>query len=109
MPVYEYACTNHGITTRMRSIGERDGEVHCPECGGLAHRTVSAPRLQTMSAANRTAWARNEQSAHEPVRHRRAACGHHHAAGTSCGSQHNGAQTGLKRAGAGSRPWMLGH
>ena len=39
--------------------------------GGEASRVISAPNLAIMTPGNRTAWERNERSAHEP---RRGSC-----------------------------------
>ncbi|MEQ8662620.1 MAG: zinc ribbon domain-containing protein [Gammaproteobacteria bacterium] len=68
MPVYEFACPEHGRTSELRAIAARDAPAACPSCGSVAARVVSAPRLQVMSATNRSAWERNERSAHEPRR-----------------------------------------
>lgn len=113
MPVYEYACPDHGVTSELRAIAARDAPAHCPSCGQAAERVISAPRLQVMSAANRSAWERNERSAHEPRRAARSSCGHVHRHGESCGASARGASApvtpALKQGTAGSRPWMLGH
>jgi putative FmdB family regulatory protein len=113
MPMYEYACPDHGLVTELRTIAARDQPAACPDCGGTAARVVSAPRLQVMSAANRTAWERNERSAHEPRRVGRSSCGHVHRPGESCGARKAPATTAaapaLKQGSPGGRPWMLGH
>jgi putative FmdB family regulatory protein len=46
MPLYEYQCSSCG---KHYERIERVSELHdgvCPECGGVAHRLVSAPALQ---------------------------------------------------------------
>lgn len=110
MPLYDYQCPQHGAITEMRSIAAREAPASCPSCGALSSRVVSAPRLALMSAANRTAWARNERSAHEPRQTVRSACGHVHRAGESCGGgRREGTKVQLNAGNPGSRPWMLGH
>ena len=110
MPIYEYQCPRHGAVTALRGIAARDAPAPCPTCGAAMPRIVSAPRLALMSATNRTAWARNERSAHEPRRATRAACGHQHRPGESCGGQRRASERAPIQAGSpGGRPWMLGH
>ena len=46
MPLYEYQCSSCG---KHYERIERVSKLHdgvCPECGGVAHRLVSAPALQ---------------------------------------------------------------
>jgi putative FmdB family regulatory protein len=109
--MYEYACPDHGVTSAFRAIAARDQPMACPACGGSAARVVSAPRLQVMSAVNRSAWERNEKSAHEPRRAARSSCGHVHRHGESCGARKAPQSTTppLKQGSPGGRPWMLGH
>lgn len=110
MPIYEYQCPQHGAVTAMRSIAMREAPTPCPTCGAAMPRLVSAPRLALMSAANRSAWARNERSAHEPRRVTRAACGHQHRPGEACrGQRRTGASAAMQAGTPGGRPWMLGH
>ncbi len=43
MPTYEFRCPEgHDFEKFYRSIGSAPSEVHCPECGALAERQLSA-------------------------------------------------------------------
>lgn len=43
MPTYEFRCPKgHDFEKFYRSIGTAPTEVHCPECGALAERQLSA-------------------------------------------------------------------
>jgi putative regulatory protein, FmdB family len=43
MPTYEFRCPKgHDFEKFYRSIGSAPTEVHCPECGALAERQLSA-------------------------------------------------------------------
>ncbi|MEM7401759.1 MAG: FmdB family zinc ribbon protein [Pseudomonadota bacterium] len=104
MPIYSYNCETHGEFVELRSISERDGLANCPNCNELAKRSITAPNLGIMSAANRTAWARNEKSMHEPKR-----VSHQHTHACSHSQKSTASQPEYKSASAGTRPWMLGH
>lgn len=107
MPMYDYHCEACGDFSALRPLSEYREPMRCPDCGTVATRVISAPNLAVMSAANRTAWERNERSAHEP---RRGSC----SSGT-CGHSHHHARpaataaASLKKPATQTRPWMLGH
>jgi putative FmdB family regulatory protein len=104
MPLYEYRCEQHGDFTQHADIASRNDVFHCPSCGSDTIRIISAPALSLMNAGNRKAWAKNEKSAHEPMRKKKHSCGHDH-------SHDNHAQKKQEymQASPGGRPWMLGH
>lgn len=107
MPVYEYNCDECGPFTKMRGLDMSSAPANCPECGASSPKIFSVINLRSMQPENRTAWERNERSAHAP-----------HVCGSGC--SHGPAkpkprinalgrpalQTSGKRN---SRPWMLGH
>ena len=72
MPLYEYECPKHGLFRDWRGMSESELPTVCPDCGRLANRMVSAPRLGIGSDI-RKIHAINEKSANEPrvVRKRR--------------------------------------
>lgn len=106
MPIYEYRCEEHGDFSYQRSIQDRNEELNCPDCGSITERIISAPSLSLMNNTNRKAWARNEKSAHEPIRKKKHVCSH------SCNHDHGSShtkKTEFMQASTKSRPWMLGH
>jgi putative FmdB family regulatory protein len=111
MPLYDYLCDDCGDFRALRSISERDGPIDCPDCGEQAQRLLTAPQLNLMASANRTAHARNEKSAHEPAVVQRVSGAERHAPagkhvhGPNCGHSHGKKQ----KAHAPHRPWMIGH
>jgi putative FmdB family regulatory protein len=98
MPIYEYRCPRCGLFSELVKMSEASVPAPCPACQGLAPRVLSVPRLTTLSRAQRSAWERNEKSAHEPQRASRHLCS---AGAGGCG--HKPRRTQPKR------PWMLGH
>jgi len=104
MPLYEYNCAECGPFTELRRLSECDMPAECPTCADTAARMISVPRLAIMAKNNRTAWERNEKSAHEP---RLAKAGHHHDHKSDHGHNHQHKHT-HKHTPSG-RPWMLGH
>ena len=110
MPIYEYYCDKHQTYfDHFASIADRDKSVNCPRCGETSQRVISAPSLAIMSKENRTAWARNEKSAHEPNSAKKHVCGHgcnHHHHHSS--SKTDNSNSGMKMQ-PNQRPWMLGH
>lgn len=108
MPMYDYNCCGCGVFSALRPLSEYLDPMPCPNCGGSADRIITAPSLACMSASNRTAWERNERSAHEPRRSScsSGSCGHaHHAAKPNAAA----APAAIKKPTGQSRPWMLGH
>jgi putative FmdB family regulatory protein len=97
MPLYEYRCPACGLFSALVPMNLAAEPAACPSCHDLAPRVLSAPRLTTLSHAQRTAFERNEKSAHEPVR------SNQHACGTSGNCAHK------PRRSRPQRPWMLGH
>lgn len=102
MPVYEYACPEcENYFSELKPIAEFKQLSYCPQCGSVANKIISAPRLNTMRAERRFAFETNERSAHEPkVRHTCGAHCHHHKKEES--------KPELKQQ-QNKRPWMLGH
>ena len=105
MPLYEYRCEQHGDFTHHAEIAHRNNNISCPSCGADTTRIISAPSLALMNDNNRKAWAKNEKSAHEPIRKKKHTCG------SSCNHSHSSAEKkpAYMQAPAGGRPWMLGH
>ena len=110
MPIYDYLCDACGPFEARRPMSESKAAAICSECGMPAARSISAPRLNLMSSANRYAETRNEKSAHEPdVVHTLAPHGHLHSHGHAHATKH--AQTPHRKHAAHGpkRPWMVGH
>jgi putative FmdB family regulatory protein len=119
MPLYNYECRRHGSFLEWRSMSICDKPAPCPECGKLAPRGPSTPRLG-MDAAMRNAHAVNEKSAHEPrvVRRRRGDSIPQHdahrdltqARGSRHGHSHSHSHAHrpgkLERS---NHPWMIRH
>ena len=66
MPLYEYACADHGEFELARSMQESAQGAPCPWCQQTAPRILSAPTLRHLPKNTRVALERNEQSSHEP-------------------------------------------
>jgi putative FmdB family regulatory protein len=101
MPMYEYACVEHGVFEAHRTMGECAAPGICPECGGDAARILSVTGLRTVDAPTRMAHERNEKSRHEP-----------RLAGSASGTEavRSAGKVGCSSQGSGvSRPWALGH
>jgi putative FmdB family regulatory protein len=108
MPMYDYHCCGCGAFSALRPLSEYRDPMQCPGCGGATSRVISAPSLAVMTSGNRTAWERNERSAHEP---RRSSC-----SSGNCGHAHHKAKPdtaaaplSINKQPSQSRPWMLGH
>ena len=104
MPIYEYQCETHGIFSQLKGISSRNEDTACPSCGHATSRVVSKPSLSIMTASNRSAWERNEKSAHEPIRKKKHVCNHSCNHGNSSSSHEK-----YIKPSSGARPWMLGH
>jgi putative FmdB family regulatory protein len=98
MPIYEYRCPHCGLFSELVKMSEASAPASCPTCQEMAPRVLSVPRLTTLSRAQRSAWERNEKSAHEPQRVSRHRC-----------SAESGGCTHKPRPTQPKRPWMLGH
>ena len=111
MPMYDYHCDGCGDFSALRPMSEYRDPMACPSCGAAAGRVISAPNLAVMSASNRTAWERNERSAHEPRRGScsSGSCGHAHHHSKSSQADAVSAAVPLKKPATQTRPWMLGH
>lgn len=115
MPMYDYHCDGCGNFSALRPLAEYREPMRCPHCNATATRVIAAPNLACMSASNRTAWERNERSAHEPRRGGCASgnCGHahHHTkpGASSIAPKPSLITTASTPRSSGSRPWMLGH
>jgi putative FmdB family regulatory protein len=116
MAFYDYDCATCGEFSLWRKLDERNLPAECPTCHAAAARLISAPQLNLMPAARRTAFARNEKSRHEPGVQKRHRCG----TGCGCGSSKAGARKSTRTVDLGKtgrfetskkvkRPWMLGH
>jgi len=101
MPIYEYQCEDCGVFSEFAKMSEASMPAACPVCQDMAPRILSVPRLTTLSRTQRSAYERNEKSAHEPRRGKRHGCAGHD--GASCG--HNRPRPTRQPR----RPWMLGH
>ena len=106
MPLYEFNCEACGPFTELRRVSECDAPADCPECGTAAMRLISVPKLAIMDKHNRTAWERNEKSAHEP---RLAKAGHKHDHGHDHKGKHAHDHKHTHQHAHQGRPWMLGH
>lgn len=114
MPMYDYECDSCGAFTALKKMSESDAAQACPNCGGMSARVITAPTLAILGAAQRSAYERNEKSAHEPKMVKRSSCGCSgaHTCSSSASksvkstSSNNGLQMQTKKS---ARPWMLGH
>jgi putative FmdB family regulatory protein len=106
MPLYEYRCPHceHEFV-ELQPMSRCSEPTACLECGDVAQRIISAPRLNTMRADVRSAHQTNERSAHQPRSAQKHQCG----AGCSHGHSNSSAAQPLKQASGVKRPWMLGH
>lgn len=106
MPMYDYYCDGcDNEFTVLRPMSQSSEPSECAQCGELAPRQISAPRLATMSPERRKAHQTNERSQHAP---RMATRGH--VCSSSCSHGKNGEQKpAMKSAPASKRPWMIGH
>ena len=108
MPIYEYHCEECGSFAQLRRIDQSSQPAKCPECGTLASKIFPIIHLRSMRSENRTAWERNERSAHAP---------HVCSSGCSHGTVKlsPSAEAALEKPRLQSsrkrnrRPWMLGH
>ena len=100
MPIYEYQCEVHGRFSELKNIVSRNQQSHCPRCGNVSIRIISAPSLSIMTTQNRIAWQRNEKSAHQPARKKKHGCQHDDSHKSHCR---------YVNPGRAARPWMLGH
>lgn len=112
MPVYEYSCDACGEFSALNAMSRCNEPFPCPSCSEPSRRVVSAPNLSLMKPSNRSAWERNEKSAHQPkIRRNNCGCSGNH----TCRPDHrasnksNSAPIPLKKRGQSKRPWMLGH
>jgi putative FmdB family regulatory protein len=108
MPLYEFNCAECGPFTELRRVSECDMPAACPICSIPAPRMISVPRLAIMEKGDRTAWERNEKSAHEP-RPVKAGHRHDHAHEHNGGHQHKHSHSRNHKYIQAGRPWMLGH
>ncbi len=106
MPMYEYHCSScDNEFTELRPMAQCIEPCLCINCGEMAQRQISAPRLATMSAERRHAHQTNERSQHAPRMAKRG-----HVCSSSCNHGKNGEQKpAMKSAPASKRPWMIGH
>ena len=108
MPVYEYHCEECGPFTKLRCLDQSSGPADCPDCSESSPKVFSAVNLRSMRAENRTAWERNERSAHAP-HVCGAGCSHGHAKPKSRATTPGDKPAMQSSTKANSRPWMLGH
>lgn len=101
MPLYDYACSDCGPFRDWQPMSAAGAPAACPDCGGAAPRTITAPFIANMNPHNRIAHQRNEKSADEPrlarkMTHDHNADAHPHRQGHAHSHSHG-------------RPWMIGH
>ena len=105
MPLYDYLCDGCGPFRAWQPMATATRPAPCPECGGSAGRTLSAPHLRCGAAVVRyKAEAHNEKSANEPMVVRRLKPGHGHAEHGKTPHHHSHRLPKRRK-----RPWMLGH
>ncbi|HEC75408.1 MAG TPA: zinc ribbon domain-containing protein [Methylophaga aminisulfidivorans] len=75
MPIYDYRCEQCGEFSALRKMSESSLPCTCESCGEQAPRIISAPNLALMNGNTRSAYERNEKSAHAPRQARRSSCG----------------------------------
>lgn len=116
MPIYDYQCLQCGAFTALRKMSESDLAVACPSCGDASERMITAPQLAILGKAQRSAYERNEKSAHEPKIGRRSGCGCSGAHTCSASAGKKSAEKVAAKTGGfemqtkkTARPWMLGH
>ncbi len=108
MPLYDFECRACGPFTQLRSMAESGAPCACPACGASAAKVFPIVHLREMRPENRTAWERNERSAHAP---HVCSAGCSHGPGSKPAASRSRPE---KPAARGStkrnrRPWMLGH
>ena len=97
MPVYDFACADHGIFTDFLSYEASRKGAACPCCGEKSAVLPALPQVSTLSSGLRRAEARAETSSAEPKVVKRSHL-------PSCGC--NMCKT---KAPPTSRKWMLGN
>ena len=97
MPVYDFACQDHGIFTEWMSHTASLQGAPCPDCAARCAVLPALPQVSTMSSALRRAETRADASSAEPKVVKR---GHL----PSCGCN----MCKVKAAPT-SRKWMLGN
>lgn len=109
MPVYEYACTTHGVFEAHRPMARFADPCPCPACGVAAPRVlVTPPRLATTDRARVKAQAINERAADSPRRTKA------HGPGCACCTGPKASNGALARPDGSKsfpakRPWMISH
>jgi putative FmdB family regulatory protein len=98
MPLYEFACEEHGVFEVRRPIGQAADPVPCVHCERPAARVFTPPLLRSLSPAVREGLAREERSRHEPRIASHAELGRSPAAEPPPPRWHTSR----------GRPWMLG-
>jgi putative FmdB family regulatory protein len=67
MVIYEFRCPQHSAFELLLPMGAASSQAQCPQCGAVALRQMSAPRVVRSS---RSAWfgaiEHAEKSRHEP-------------------------------------------
>jgi putative FmdB family regulatory protein len=121
MPLYDYQCETCGPFSAMKKMTESGLATACGNCGSMSERVISVPYFALLTKAKRSAYERNEKSAHEPKAVRRSSCGCSGAHTcnpkssqtnvakenkTQSNQQAGGFQMQTKLT---ARPWMLGH
>lgn len=116
MPVYEYLCEDCGYFEELRPMSESGAPCNCPECGNLAEKIMSAPRLAILAPHMRKAHETNERSQHAPKVNNGHTC-----SGSGCSHQSHGKNKNTnvvrdkegnvkyKALGGVRRPWMISH
>lgn len=111
MPLYEYACPEHGNFDEFRPSSQCNDAIHCPVCDGNAARVLTVPRTRVLSHAVRTGMERNEKSRHDPhVCKSGCGCssGRRKSSGASTKKSQEKKSSNLTSY-TGPRPWVIEH
>jgi len=66
MPIYDFACAEHGLFTERMSYEASLAGAPCPHCGAPAAVLPALPLISTLSSGLRRAERRAEASSAEP-------------------------------------------
>lgn len=130
MPLYDYKCVEHGLFHELATMEQSALPCSCPQCGVSSPRVILIPpEVLDMAPAKRSAIAKNERAANEPVIYTRETSeemrerhAHMKTKGKSCGcSDHPAAgdRGALQQKAVfladgskvfpSQRPWMISH
>lgn len=66
MPLYEFRCSEGTVSEAQFPMAAIPEQVDCPQCGGLATRRISAPKLSVANTAGFQLIDSTKRSAYEP-------------------------------------------